>query len=116
MDVKLIEVCDRGTFVPAMAIRLSSTRDEVGDWLLRRAGYSLDGYTVILIRLEDYASHCDVYDWRDTQTRRTVHSWILEHFDELEHGAVVDVECVVGRLVPKVSERCLHHKSRKTIW
>jgi hypothetical protein len=105
MDVKLIEVRDRGTFVPAMAIRLSSTRDEVGDWLLRRAGYSLDGYTVILIRLEDYASHCDVYDWRDTRTRRTVHGWILEHFDELEHGAVVDVECIVGRLAPKVSER-----------
>jgi hypothetical protein len=31
MEIKLIEVQDRDTLVPAMAIRLSSTGDDAGD-------------------------------------------------------------------------------------
>ena len=40
MQTKLIEIRDRASFVPAMAIRVSSTGDAAADWLLRRAGYS----------------------------------------------------------------------------
>jgi hypothetical protein len=105
MDVKLIEVRDRNTMIPAMAIRVTSTDDAAADWLLRRAGYSLDGRTVILMRLTDCEGHCDVYDWRDA---RTVHDWLErdDHFDSLQHGSVVDVEYILGETVaPKVSER-----------
>ena len=33
------------------------------------------------------------------------HAWLLDHFDELESGAVVDVEYITGKaFAPKVSE------------
>ena len=53
MGIKLIEVRDRGTFIPALAMRVTSTGDVAGDWLLRRGGFSLDGASIILMRLTD---------------------------------------------------------------
>ena len=41
MIVKLIEIRDRATFIPAMTILLRN-RDEAEFWLLRRAGYSAE--------------------------------------------------------------------------
>jgi hypothetical protein len=32
MEIKLIEVRDRGTFIPELAIRATSTGDVAGDW------------------------------------------------------------------------------------
>src|SRR5262249_12373359 len=58
MGIKLIEVRDRGTFIPALAMRVTSTGDVAGDWLLRRGGFSLDGVSIILMRLTDCAAQC----------------------------------------------------------
>jgi hypothetical protein len=34
------------------------------------------------------------------------HVWVLEHFDEVEDGSIVDVEYILGEsAAPKVSER-----------
>ena len=44
MDIKLLEIRDRNTFIPALAVRLrASNADEL--YLLRRAGYSKDAIT-----------------------------------------------------------------------
>jgi hypothetical protein len=102
MGIKLIEVRDRGTFIPALAMRVTSTGDVAGDWLLRRGGFSLDGVSIILMRLTDCAAQYDSYDWEC----RPAHVWLLEHFEQVAHGAVVDVEHILGeRSAPKVSER-----------
>ncbi len=35
-----------------------------------------------------------------------LHTWLIDHFDEIESGAVVDVEFILGeKPAPKVSER-----------
>ena len=105
MEIKLIEVRDRGTFIPALAIRVTSTRDVAGDWLLRRGGFSLNGASIILIRLTDCAAQYDQYDWA-SRTMQTAHVWLPEHFEQVAHGAVVDVEYLLGeRSAPKMSER-----------
>jgi hypothetical protein len=37
---------------------------------------------------------------------QTAHVWLLEHFEQVAHGDVVDVEYILGeRSAPKVSER-----------
>jgi len=104
MEIKLIEVRDRGTFIPALAIRVTSTGDVAGDWLLRRGGFSLNGASIILIRLTDCEAQYDPYDWAN-RTMQTAHVWLLEHFEQIESGAVVDVEHMGETPAPKVSER-----------
>ena len=81
MTCKTIEIRDRGTFVPALAVRLDPA-DERDRWLLSRAGFGTDaadqrGYVLL----------------------------IIEHFNSVENGAVVDVEYLLGeRPEPKRSE------------
>ena len=76
-----------------------------GDWLLRRGGFSLNGASIILIRLTDCEAQYDPYDWAN-RTMQTAHVWLLERFEQIESGAVVDVEHILGETpAPKVSER-----------
>jgi hypothetical protein len=51
---------------------------------------------------------CDPYDWPANSRMKTeVHHWLCKHFDEIESGAVVDVEFILGETSsPKLSEAC----------
>jgi hypothetical protein len=116
MTVKLFEIRDAATFIAAMATQLRS-RDEAEFYLLRRAGYSkeqiafdrpreLEPY-VLLTNL-DGRSPCnyDVYNWHGNRTMQVAHAFIIEHWDTLQSGAVIDVEFILGeRPAPKTSER-----------
>jgi len=106
MKTKLFELRDRATFVPVMVTKVEAS-NEAERYLLRRAGYGLPSDLVIMSGLDgglDKAT-CDPYDWGDNRTRLVAHQYIAEHFDELESGAVVDVEFILGeRTEPKKSE------------
>src|SRR6516164_5864591 len=105
MEIKFLEVRDAGTFVPAIAIRVTGTGDAAADSLPRRAGYSLDGASIILMHLTGCEAQYDPYDWAN-RTMQTAHVWLLEHFEQVAHGDVVDVEYILGeRSAPKMSER-----------
>jgi hypothetical protein len=102
MIVKVIEIRDRGTFIPAAAIK-TVWANEGQRYLLRRAGWPND--QVILVHLQNCRSAGDPYDW-DDRTMQTAHVWLIEHFEELSDGAVVDVQFILGETAaPKVSER-----------
>lgn len=112
MITKTVEVRDRATFIPMLAIKLRPDC-EADRYLLSRAGFgsTLDRQSeyVMLVGLDggkDGAA-CDPYDWPGgARTRTVAHDWIIKHFDEIESGAVVDVEYILGeRDTPKVSER-----------
>lgn len=103
MDSKFVEIRDRGTLVPALAIRLAGA-DHV---LARRAGY--DSPLVILMLLSQMKCEYDPYAWGG-RTYPVAHHWLQEHFDEHKNGAVVDVEFILGeRTQPKVSEFQAEH-------
>ena len=121
MIVKAIEIRDRHTFIPALAVQMVPSlrlkEDDEGDrerYLLRRAGYTLgpgDVPCVILCRMdvngrEQQASH-DPYEWgAHDRTFQVAHQHIIDHFDELESGAVIDVEYLLQESKqPKKSER-----------
>ena len=104
MDTKLVEIRDRGTLVPALALRVSG-RD---GWLFQRAGFG-DQPLVYLIMLATEQCQYDPYHWDNRRTMGNAHHWIAEHWEELTSGAVVDVEFILGETAqPKRSEQLSH--------
>lgn len=111
MRSKTFELRDRGTFIPILAVRLQP--DNEGDrYLLARAGFGLtpeeQARYVHLVEIAGGAGKCscDPYDWDRSRTKQVAHAHIIEHFDALESGSVVDVEFILGLTgEPKRSER-----------
>ncbi len=109
METKTFEVMDAGTFMPVLGVRLdpSCERDR---WLLARSGFgrSADDQRryVMLTRLAGGEMKYDPHAWPGgTRTMSVAHEYIVEHWDELEIGALVDVEFILGiSAKPKRSE------------
>jgi len=112
MEVKILEIRDAATFIPAMATRLHvRNTDEL--FLCRRAGYSQEQLTelyhyapyIILCKLDGVEAQYDPYNWPCGRTMQIAHQWIIEHWDEICSGQVIDVEFILGeRSEPKKSE------------
>lgn len=114
MEVKLIEIRDSATFIPAMAIRLSARASDPEMYLFRRAGYSLEQLSllpdyepyVILLKLDGVEANYDPYSWNRGRTMSLAHSYIIHHWSKIQSGDVVDVQFILGETQePKVSER-----------
>lgn len=80
MKTKLIEVRDRMTFIPALAIEVSGADGA----LARRAGYG--DRCIVFGKLSGGQFEFEPYNWRD-RTMRTAHGHVAEHWDILESGA-----------------------------
>ena len=113
MKTKTFEVRDSMTFIPALAIKLEPYNE--GDrYLLARAGFGVhpddQGHYTLLIRLADLECQYSPDSWiGPARTMPEAHRFISETFDALEHGAVVDVQYILGETEgPKVSERERH--------
>jgi hypothetical protein len=108
LDSKVLEVRDSMTFIPVLAVNIQP-RNEAQRWLMRRVGYSCDGRpNVILTRLSgDGQATNDPYAWMGgARTFPVAHNWIIDHWEELVDGDVVDVEHILGETAEKkVSER-----------
>jgi hypothetical protein len=112
MLAKTIEIRDKATFIPALAIRLKPTNG-ADLYLLARAGYSTTPerqaeYVLLMdIRGGEGRVNCDPECWGG-RTWPVAHRWLIEHFDEIQSGAVVDVEFILGEsAAPKVTEAVL---------
>ena len=103
MKTVIIEIRDRATFIPALAIEMRGTHPAAKQ-LLWRAGYAPDVRYVMLVKVDGGMARYDPYDWGD-RTMKTAHAWIVEHWESLSDGAVVDVEYILGETSePKESE------------
>lgn len=136
MNLKLFELRDRMTFIPIFAFRCRPTgmRDTQHDitqvpsfiaaanqyaaerYLLSRAGFGPDGMSdcAIIGRLEcELPAHSECTHspecHNSPRTFVVAHEYIEVHWDELESGAVIDVEFILGETKEaKVSERVQH--------
>jgi hypothetical protein len=98
-ESKTIEIRDRLTFIPALAMRVCGANG----YLFARGGYGQE-YCVILMRLSDCEAHYDPYDWED-RTHRVAHEWIEKNWQAIKDRDVADVEFILGETKkPKVSE------------
>lgn len=113
MIVKLFEVRDSATFLPVIAIKCDPA-NEAERYLLARTGYGMiaedQGEYVLMTALHGGDPlRYDAYAWGNNRTRAVTHAHIQKHFNELESGAVIDVQFLLGETkAPKVSEavRC----------
>ena len=110
-EVKFFEIRDRATFIPAMAVKIQQSNDNNNseNWLLFRSGCSTGTSKVFLTHLVESKTAPDPYSWHHgTRTMREAHKYIVEHWDELESGAIVDVEYILGESEePKQTERMM---------
>jgi len=107
MEVKVFEVRDRMTFVPVIAIRLSS-RSPHERFLLRRAGYAEPfGDYVLVSKMsgDENTLTCDPHCHQFGRSVKEAHRFLLSNWDQIESGSVVDVEYILGEVdKPKESE------------
>lgn len=94
MKTKMFEVRDRATFIAVVATKLESNHPAERR-LLERGGFDGDFSYILLTELEYHKSTYDPYKW-DNRSLRVAHQFIAQNFDELETGAVVDVEVILG--------------------
>jgi hypothetical protein len=96
MKVKLFEIRDRGTCISAMAINLIG-RDMQECALLKRAGFGPVSDYILLTNLDGGTGKItyDEYEWGD-RTMKTAHNYIIENWDSLPSGIVIDVEFILG--------------------
>lgn len=111
MKAKLLEVRDAATFIPVLAVQLGSEY-EAERYLAGRAGYGRTAEAqreyVILSKLDGSGIATQgPHHWpSSTRTMTVAHQYIIDHFDDLAPGAVVDVEFILGiRDTPKQSEQ-----------
>ena len=109
MKTKTIEIRDRMTTIPALAVQLLPTC-EADRTLLARAGYGLNPFEqqryILLMRLggENNTVTSDPFHWGD-RTMQAAHQHIIDHWGEISSGDVVDVEFILGETdTPKESE------------
>lgn len=115
MKVKILEVRDKCTFIPLLAVDMNPVNPTAVDpsryaqtYYLRRCGYPCDGAPNILITHLGAAgkpASNDPYFWGD-RTFQTAHHWIIDHWNELTDGDVIDVQFILGETEErKLSER-----------
>jgi hypothetical protein len=101
MTLKFLEIRDSYTLVPAIAFLIRGA----DDYLARRAGFDTTP-CVFLITLATQRCAYDPFFWGD-RTMTAAHLFILNNWESLASGDVVDVEFIKGeRPTKKVSERC----------
>lgn len=104
MEIKLLEIRDRATFLPMFAF---STRSDNPDqhYLLRRAGFASNSDLVMFGYLRGSGAEYDCFHWND-RTKKVAHQYIEKHWDEIKDGDVIDVEFILGETTEKkISER-----------
>ena len=110
LESKVLEIRDRGTLIPAIAIRLNPLTIKEYDYpreefnLIRHAGFSEDGVDVVIYHLEDDYGTYDPFKQKSA-TMRDAHLYIRDHWNELKSGDVIDTEFIRGEsTTPKKSE------------
>lgn len=117
MQAKALELRDEATFIAVLAVDMNprwlnlSEQDRCAAqrYLLRRVGYPCDGRpNILLTRLSgDGQATNDPYSWKcGARTFPVAHQWIINHWDEIKDGDVIDVQWILGETnAPKISER-----------
>lgn len=112
MKAKTFEIRDSNTFIPMLAVQLS-TLCEPDRYLIARAGFGSNPEQqkeyVLLCQLTGGGGNCftDLYDWPGIgRTYKVAHDYIEKNFEVLQTGAVIDVEFILGETkIQKTSER-----------
>ncbi len=103
MTIKMFEIRDHATCIPALAFRISGDDGPIA----RRAGFGDVGCVYLVMLATEKAAYDPYSDvWGNARTMRHAHLYISEHFDDLQDGQVVDVRVILGEATePAEAER-----------
>jgi hypothetical protein len=110
METKLFEVRDSCTFIPVLCIKLKQKTEEER-YLIRKAGYSLDQVYILytpLVGIQSKKCTYDQYEW-DDRTHKTAHNYIIENWDKLQSGEVIDVQYILEETKVKKTSQSLEN-------
>ena len=99
MKIKILEVRDRATFIPVMAVEIKP-ENYPQQKLIRVAGYGMDLRYIMLTRLDGASCSYDPFNWND-RTMQESHLNIIKDWDNLVDGSVIDVEFILGETTVK---------------
>jgi hypothetical protein len=106
-NIKIVEIRDRATFIPALAVRMIP--DGIDEkFLFNNIGYfSNSKPCILLISLEaPWSSARCSNEWRvGGRTMHEAHKWIEQNWDSIVHCQVVDVEHILKE-VDKPCDSC----------
>lgn len=108
MEIRLFEIRDRATFIPAMAIRLGGKETPREIKLLASAGFGAEAAShedyILLLHLDGGTGQftSDRYEW-NSRTMQIAHEYLYEHWDDLQSGEVVDVQHILGETAEPVT-------------
>ena len=110
MTFKTLEIRDEGTHIAILAMRMQAENVTQAYYIHHRAGHPVEGRSIVVMRLDDMRATNDPYEWKSLvgseRTMPTAHDHIIDHFDELSDGDVVDVQFILGETTEKkISER-----------
>lgn len=103
MNAKFLEIRDRGTCIPALAISLS----EADGPIARHAGFG-SHRCIYLIALATEKASYDPYSrvWSGARTMPIAHQWIEQHYETLTDGQVVDVRVILEEATEPARSDC----------
>jgi hypothetical protein len=100
VQFKILEIRDEGTHIPVMAMRMLAENDVQDYYVHGRCGHPRDGHSIVVMHLDNMRATNDPYQWPDLgmgrRTMGSAHDYIINHFDELKDGDVVDVRVILG--------------------
>ena len=108
MFYKYLEIRDEGTTIAALGMMMFSG-EKIENRFLRHCGYPEDGSSIVLMTLYDQKATNDPYAWaalgKGNRTMPTAHNFIIDHWGEIKHGQVIDVQVILGeKTTPKSPE------------
>ena len=106
IECKKLEIRDRGTTIPVMAIRVIGDNPYDMSFMIH-SGFSTDYPDVFLMRYDEVCEcNYDPFKWQSgARTLKEAHFWIRENYDLIKDYDVVDVEYILGESTkPKISE------------
>lgn len=106
MIVKALEIRDRATMIPVIAIKLEAADKKELD-LLAYSGFGREPENyVVVYKLQDSKGEYDPFNWPSgSRTMNVAHRYIHTKFNDLQSGDVVCVEHILGeRDTPKTSD------------
>ena len=115
MKTLILEIRDEGTFIPVVAIDMNpdvelNDASRAQRYFLRRCGYPCDGRPNVAIShlgADGRPMWNDPYAWGG-RTYPVAHKFIIENWEKLRDGDVVDVQFILGETTaPKTSERLM---------
>ena len=106
MNIKKLEIRDKATCIPVLAIS-TMPEDDAEHKFWRRQGFG--EFDVVLLRADDSLATYDPFKWYNftggTRTMTEAHIYIRDHWDEIKDCDVIDVEVIVcERKTKKTSE------------